>query len=99
MIVKLTKRGCICRYIEADDVLEQPVSGGIDVEITKGGRTVFRALIGMPELGHKDAEWERAYLMENGKTIDTIRAQVETPPISEKEKRERFLEKLFSSHD
>jgi len=73
MIVKLTKRGCVNQYVDADSVLEQPTHKGmVDLEITKNKQNVTRVLIGIPEMGHK-CEWERAYIMEHGKTVDTIR--------------------------
>lgn len=87
MIVKLTKEGGYCLHVEADAVLQQTTeSGCIDLEICRGGNTVKRVLIGetteanAKAVGQRTAglpvvvaDFSRAYIMENGKTVDTIR--------------------------
>lgn len=81
MIVKLVKTGGITQHIEADSVLQQPVVGGrIDLEIEKLNQPVRRVLIGElePRVIDEAGVWQRAYIMEHGKTVDTIRGHL--PP-------------------
>ena len=97
MIVKLTKDGGYCLYVEADTVLRQDTqSGCVDLEICRGGQAVKRVLIGEPTFveafatyqGHPTkkagssvdssvipvaADFYLAYIIEHGKTVDTIR--------------------------
>lgn len=78
MIVKLTKSGGVSRLIESDGVLVQPVVGGrMDVEVSVRGASPHRFLIGEDgpavDVITADTIWDRAYVMENGKTVDTIR--------------------------
>lgn len=87
MIVKLTKAGGIVRHIEATRTQVQPTANGdADLEIVTPAGEFIRALIshgeqkaGGPEL------WGRAYVMEHGKTVDTINP----PPRSLEEARSR----------
>lgn len=86
MIVKLTKMGGFTRYIEADNVYEQPVMNGrVDLEIIKHGGPVQRIIIGEED---SDGIWNRAYIMEHGKTVDTIRSH--SMPIAKKEITNRY---------
>ena len=78
MIVKLTRPGGISRLIESTDILCQPVNGGrMDVEISVRSGSPLRFLIGEDgppvDVVTADAIWDRAYIMEGGKTVDTIR--------------------------
>lgn len=71
MIIKLTRRGGVERFIEADGLFLQPVSfGRIDLEIDKQGQPAARVLVGEDD---EDGIWHRAYVLEKGKTVDTIR--------------------------
>lgn len=80
MIVKLVKMGGVERFVEADQVFRQPLeSGRVDLEVTRGQNPSLRFIIGedMDNSVYPDV-WAKAYLMEHGKTVDTIRAP--TPP-------------------
>ncbi len=84
MIVKLVKAGGICRHIQADDVLQQPTeSGRMDIEVSRHDAPSMRFLIGEDgppvDVITADRIWHRAYLMENGKTVDTIRPMPAIP--------------------
>lgn len=78
MIVKLTKAGGIVRHLDADNVYQQPTDGGlVDLEVSKLGGQSLRFLIGDDNGKIIDPPvWHRAYLMENGKTVDTIKGNV-----------------------
>jgi len=86
MIVKLVNVHDHAQYIEADSILTQSLAnGGIDLECNKRGNeqdrlTRFIISEDMEGTGY----WKRAYIMENGKTVDTIRA---TLPPTNKTKR------------
>lgn len=78
MIVKLTKSGGITRLIESTDILCQPVVGGrVDIEIAVRSGSPLRFLIGEEgpavDVITADTIWDRAYIMENSKTVDVIR--------------------------
>lgn len=74
MIVKLSNPGGVIRYIEADQVFQQPVRDNrIDLEITREGHPSQRFIIADSRFPVPDS-WERAYIMERGKTVDAIRA-------------------------
>lgn len=70
MVIKLCANGCET-YIEAETIQAQRLeSGCIDVQSYKAGVLQSRNIIG----DHETATHQRAYVMENGKTVDTIRA-------------------------
>lgn len=80
MIVKLTKMGGFAQFVEADQVYQQPVANGrIDLEIVKQNAPTLRFIVGEDSIGENpedpvhSGKWERAYIMEHGKTVDTIR--------------------------
>ncbi len=74
MIVKLVNPGSHHRYVEAVDVLQQFTEGGnVDLEIVNAGGAKFRFLIGELKNACSGDLWARAYIMENGKTVDKIR--------------------------
>lgn len=77
MIVKFTRSGGLVRYIEAADIYGQPVSSGrIDLEITTPTGISHRLLVGeYDESGDVAVSWNRAYVMEGGKIVDTVRGQ------------------------
>lgn len=82
MIVKLTKMGGVVRFIEATGAMQQPLENGrVDLEIETQAGPVFRFIIGedMDNAAYPDV-WHRAYIMERGKTVDTIRG--ESSPMS-----------------
>ena len=76
MIVKLSRAG-FCVSFDADSVTAQVTErGAIDLRICKGGVEAYRCLICNTHIEAIDAhpEFDIAYVMENGKTVDTIRA-------------------------
>lgn len=80
MIVKLTKLNGLALFIEADQVFQQPVNHGrMDLEIVRQNAPTQRLLVGESAIGENPEDpihsgiWERAYIMEHGKTVDTIR--------------------------
>lgn len=73
MIVKLSNPGGVIRYIEADQVFQQPLIGGcIDLEVAREGHPSQRFVVA--PTGTEGPVWERAYIMERGKTVDIVRA-------------------------
>lgn len=80
MIIKLTKMGGCALFVEADQVYQQPLANGrVDLEIVKQNAPTQRLLVGEGSIGEDPTDpvhsglWERAYVMEHGKTVDTIR--------------------------
>jgi hypothetical protein len=74
MIIKLCKMG-VTRHIECVDVMQQfTANGDIDLEVVTPKGQSIRALIGYREVVGvgEPTEWGRAYIMENGRTVDTI---------------------------
>ena len=85
MIIKLCRAG-VTRHIECVDVLQQPTANNtLDLEVAtpKGGS--IRVLIGSKEVFTvgEEQQWQRAYLMENGRTVDTIKYVLNTPPCTQ----------------
>lgn len=78
MIVKLAKAGGVAQLIECDDISYWPTAQyTIDLDLWKGGERKKRVIIGDSE--NPNAEWDVAYVMENGKTCDTIRQTLRAP--------------------
>lgn len=75
MIIKLTRSGGIARYIEASQIFQQSVaSGRVDLEIISPTGENYRLLVGeFDERDDTNMSYHRAYVMEHGKTVDTIR--------------------------
>jgi hypothetical protein len=90
MIIKLCRAG-VTRHIECVDVLQQTTANNtLDLEVlTPKGESV-RVLIGNREIFAvgEEQQWGRAYIMENGRTVDTIRAPDQTPYVSQIETRD-----------
>lgn len=74
MIIKLSKAGGIVRHIEATKTHVQPTAqGDTDLEIVTPSGEFIRVLISHGEQKEGGPElWGRAYVMEHGKTVDTI---------------------------
>jgi hypothetical protein len=76
MIVKLCRPGfeiCVVADLTTSQVCD---NGSIDFRIIKGGAEAYRCEIRYPGLGSETPEqhpvFDRAYVMENGKTVDRI---------------------------
>lgn len=75
MIIKFVKRGGAELTLECEGVLQQPLENhGMDVEVVMTSGTKRFVLRDEPI----SDEWRRAYIMENGHTVDTIKPSV--PP-------------------
>jgi hypothetical protein len=92
MIIKLCSMGCT-RHIECVDVNHYITSDDkLDLEIVTPKGESIRVLVGHQEIQAvgDEKQWQRAYIMENGRTVDTLRAPepvpthavaVEVPPV------------------
>lgn len=81
MIIKLCRAG-VTRHIECVDILQQHTAADkIDLEIVTPKGESIRVLLGHRQIVAvaEEAEWSRAYVMENGKTVDTISAPIRPP--------------------
>lgn len=77
MIIRFVKMSGVEMTLACEGVLTQPVTNmGVDVEVmTSSGNKRFL----LRETPISD-EWQRAYIMENGRTVDTIRPSVPPKP-------------------
>ncbi len=77
MIIKLVKTGGVELNIQCDSVMSQPLANyGLDLEVVTAQKTIRFVLRHTPT----SDEWQRAYLVENGKTVDKFQPSVPPQP-------------------
>ena len=74
MLVKFSDAG-MSYTIQCDSVSVEVLESGSRVRASRDGQNVYDALVGVPYSKKSDGPmyYNRAYVMENGVTVDTIR--------------------------
>lgn len=74
MLVKFSDAG-MSYTIQCDSVSVEVLENGNRVRVSRDGQYVYDALVGVPDSKKTDVPmyYNRAYVMENGVTVDTIK--------------------------
>lgn len=74
MLVKFSDAG-MSYTIQCDSVSVEVLESGSRVRVSRDGQHVYDALVGVPDSKKTDGPmyYSRAYVMENGVTVDTVK--------------------------